>query len=329
MGDLAAHLGISRQLVSLVLNDAPGASAETRRRVRAAAAELGYRPHMAARALRQGGSTRLGVVFAPAHATEPDIVERIYPAAEREGYTVLLSAIAPTRSTDDAVDELLGHRCAAVIVIGSSRSTAQLRDLTVRVGVPVVVIGAGSRNAVFDVVKSAGDAGIALAVRHVVELGHRDIVYVNPAGMPAARLRRSGYLRTMRLFDLPPRVIDAPGDYTEEAGASAARQLLAGARLPTALIAGNDQAAIGVLQVLARAGVRIPDEVSLTGFDDTRFARLSSVDLTTVRQDPGDMGEAAVKAAVRRIADAALKATQFITTPRLIVRSSTSAPRSR
>jgi DNA-binding LacI/PurR family transcriptional regulator len=328
MADIAAHLGVSRQLVSIVLRDMPGASQETRDRVTAAARELGYSPHIGARTLRQTKSLSIGVAFAPVHATEPDIVEAIYPVAAAHGYRVVLSAQTHTRSTLLAVEELLGYRCTAIIVIGSLMTAAQTRALAKRVKVPLVVVGAGEKNAGFDVVRSAGDRGIAMVVDHLAELGHQEIAYLHAESMPPATLRLRGYLEAIGVAGLAADVVSVPGaDFTEEAGAIAGRELLARDLLPTAVVAGNDQQAIGLLQMLSRAGVGVPDKVSLTGFDDSRFATLSSVDLTSVRQDPEAMGRAAVAAAVRRIDGPTLRPSLHVVEPTLVVRSSTGRPR--
>ena len=328
MADIAAHLGVSRQLVSIVLRDRPGASAATRTRVRQAAQELGYSPHIGARTLRQSRSRQIGVAFAPAHGTEPDIVEAIYPAASEHSYQVVLSAQTGTRSTRQALEELLGYRCAAIIVIGSDLNNTEMRTLAKRVKVPVVVVGAGERNAAYDVIRSAGDTGIALAVEHLVGLGHEQIAYIHSEAMPAAALRLKGYTRAAQDAGLSEDIVVIAGpDYTEESGAEAARRLLARRTLPTAIVAGNDQEAVGAMQVLSRAGVALPQHVSVTGFDDSRFAQLSSIDLTTARQDPSLMGESAIGAAIRRINDATLRPSLRIVQPTLVVRSSTSPPR--
>jgi len=330
MADIAAHLGVSRQLVSIVLRDMPGASEATRERVREAAKDLGYSPHMGARTLRQTRSRQIGVAFEPAHATEPDIVEAIYPASGVSGLQVVLSAETPTRSAEQAVEELLSYRCAAIIVIGSELTHPQMRALANRVKVPLVAVGSGERNTSYDVVRSAGDHGIGMAVEHLVGLGHRRIAYVHGESMPSAALRLSGYSGAMAEAGLDPDVVMVPGpDYTEEAGALAGRAMLERRALPTALVAGNDQEAVGLMQVLARAGVSVPEDVSVTGFDDSRFARLSSVDLTTARQDPVQMGEAAVSLAVRRIGQPGRKPTISVIEPSFVVRSSTAKPRRR
>jgi DNA-binding LacI/PurR family transcriptional regulator len=327
MGDIAAHLGVSRQLVSLVLRDLPGASEDTRRRVRQAARDLGYRPHAGARALRRTRSSDLGVVFSPVHATEPEIVEAMYEAAAAKGYHVILAALTPNRSLGEAVDELLGHRCAAIVVMGAEVSHSVLRSIVERTPVPVTTVGGGNRNASYDVVRSSGDKGVAAAVDHLVSLGHRRICFLNSSSMIPGKLRLEGYMRTMAAHGLQPDPVIWSGEYDEEAGAVAARDLLERDELPTAVVAGNDQIAFGLLQVMLRAGVRVPEDLSVTGFDDIRVARLPGVELTTVRQDPALMGAAAVDVAVRRLEDPALRPDMRVVPTSLVVRSSTAAAR--
>jgi DNA-binding LacI/PurR family transcriptional regulator len=334
MADIAAHIGVSRQLVSLVLRDAPGASEQTRQRVREAAKELGFSPHVGARSLRRARSKDLGVIFAPAHSTEPEIVEAIYPAASARGYDVLLSAQTATHGTEQAVEELLGQRCAALILIGSALTLAGLKAVAERSLVPVVDVGFGRRNQSYDVVRSSGDKGIQQLVEYLAELGHRGITYVDPSSMPASPLRRRGYERAVKRLDLPSDIVSMPGDYTagnyfEEAGSAAAHAILGRRKLPTAVVAPNDHAAVGLLYTLIRNGVRVPEDVSVAGFDDAPIARSSSVDLTSVRQDPELMGVSAVEAAVRRMESTETRPREAVVETSLVVRSSTAPPRRR
>jgi DNA-binding LacI/PurR family transcriptional regulator len=326
MADIAADLGVSRQLVSLVLRDQPGASPETRARVAKAAKRLGYSPHTGARLLRQSTSRQLGVVFDPAHAAEHEIVQAIYSCAAEHGYQVVLSATTDRRSGMQAVEELLGYRCAALVVIGADLAPDELRALSRRANVPVVAVGAGRRNRSYDVVRSAGDDGVAQCLRHLAELGHRDITYVHASSMPPGPLRLSGYLRAVEELSMDPVVLDIPGDYTEECGAAAARRLLGDRDLPTAVMMSNDHAALGLILTLARAGVSVPADVSVTGFDDSGPARLSALDLTTVRQDPQEMGRIAVGAALRRLSEPARRPAETVVGTSLVVRSSTAPP---
>jgi DNA-binding LacI/PurR family transcriptional regulator len=215
-------------------------------------------------------------------------------------------------------------------VIGSDLTDAKMRTLARRAKVPVVVIGAGVANAAYDVVRSAGETGIALMVEHLVGLDHRRIAYVHAGSMAAADLRRQGYLTAAEAAGLEADVVQVRGkDYTEEAGVTAARLLLRRPRLPTAVVAGNDQQAVGVITALSRAGVLVPGQVSVTGFDDSRAARLSCIDLTTARQDPELMGRAAVEAAIRRIDNPDASAGVALIQPTTVVRSSTGPASSR
>jgi DNA-binding LacI/PurR family transcriptional regulator len=327
MADIAADLGVSRQLVSLVLRDQPGASAETRARVAESAKRLGYSPHAGARLLRQSASRQLGVVFAPQHAPAQEIVEAIYADASKRGYQVILSATTDARSELHAVEELLGYRCAALVVIGAELGADQVRALARRARVPVVTVGAGRRNRTYDVVRSAGDHGIAACVHHLAALGHRAITYVHASSMPPGALRLAGYMRAVEELSIASTVLELPGDYTEECGAEAARRLLEAPELPTAVMTSNDHAALGLVLTLARAGVTVPEDVSVTGFDDSRFARFSALDLTTVRQDPQQMARSAVEAALRRLLDPTKRPAEHVVGATLVVRSSTGIPR--
>jgi DNA-binding LacI/PurR family transcriptional regulator len=325
MGDVAAHIGVSRQLVSLVLSNTPGPSAESRERVLQAAAELGYHPDTAAQTLRRGRSRHLGVLFTMRQPHDVALVEGIYPAAERLGYDVALGAIGPSRDERRAVDNLLGYRIEALILIGPYLGPKGLVELAQRV--PIVEIGRRLNVAGVDSVRTADDKGAQQAVDHLVALGHCAITHVDGGTLPGANERRRGYRASMQHHGLDEHIRILPGDYTEESGAQAARELLA-SHLPTAVFAGNDRCAHGLLTTLLRAGRKIPDDISIVGYDDSPIARMSFVDLTTVRQDAVQMAELAVQAAARRLDGKRSTRRDTVLDPTLIVRSST-GPRQR
>lgn len=329
MADIADRLGVSRALVSIVLRDAPGASAQTRERVLRTARELGYTPNQGARSLRRTRSQHLGVTFVPTHASEPEIAESIYAAAAEKGYQVVLSAQTPDRDLRRTVEELLTYRCAAVLQLGSDLTHRQLVSLARRTPVPSVLVGSAPENTSYDVVRSDGTRGIALVTEHLLALGHRQLAYIHCPGLPSAAERLQGFTDAAAGGDrVTSRVLEiAEHGYTEEAGSEAARRLLAGPTLPTALVAGNDQQAIGAMWVLVRASIDVPGRMSVTGYDDTHFARLTAVDLTTASQDTRALGRQAVEAAVRRIEQPDLAPQLAVLEPRLIVRSSTASPR--
>lgn len=325
MGDVADLVGVSRQAVGLVFRGDKGISAETRERILQAADELGYQPDVAAQSLRQRASKHLGVVFSPNHSAEVDIVDALYPAAAAGGYGVVLSALTSTRNAAAAIDEVQGYRCAALLLVGLTIDQQDLRRIAARI--PVVSIGgnhAGDTGA--DYVRSAGDVGIRLAVEHLYSLGHRDIAYVDGRDMSSASVRQQGYVEACRRLKLRRRTIPIPGDYVEEAGATAARILLRDKSFPTAVVTANDHAAVGLIHTCLQAGIRIPADLSVTGFDDSRVSQLSYVDLTTARQDGEQMAQAAVSAALSRISGRH-EPIESVITPTLIVRGTTAAPR--
>ncbi|WP_051830883.1 LacI family DNA-binding transcriptional regulator [Streptomyces violens] len=326
MSDIAARVGVSQALVSLVFRNQPGASVRTRERVFEAAEELGYRPDTAAQLLRRTRSRQLGVLFTMRHPHDVDIVEALYPAAEKQDYHVVLSAMVATRDERRAVEELLGLRCEAILIIGTESTPDRLA--VVAGEAPVVAINPRKRASGMDVVRTADAKGVRQAVDHLTELGHRAIVHIDGGSMPGAAERRRGYRTAMRRHGLAEHIRIIPGDYTEESGARAARDLLACDTFPTAVIAGNDRSAHGLLTTFLRAGVRVPDDISIVGYDDSRLAGLSFIGLTSVRQDAAEVAELAVQAAVERLDNGRTTDRDIVLDPALVVRESTGQLRS-
>lgn len=324
MADVAAHAGVSRQTVSLVLGDKPGPNPRTREHVLRAAEDLDFHADTAARLLRRARSRQLGVLFTMEHSLDPLVIEGLYGAAATADYSIVLSAILPTRGVRHAVDELLGLRCEAIILIGLSiESPSHLTEVARQV--PVVEIGQHTGGAGIDSVRTADEEGARLAVDHLVHLGHRRILHVDGGPLPGAAGRRTGYRAAMREHGLGGHVEILPGDYTEESGARAARDLLTRADRPTAVIAGNDRCAEGMLHTLGRAGVSTPRDISIVGYDDSRNAGLSYLDLTTISQDATAMAELAVRACSERLDEQRAGTKDVVLTPTLAVRGSTAA----
>lgn len=325
MMDVAARVGVSRQLVGLAFRNEAGVGAATRERIFEAASELGYSPDIAARSLRRRTSNYIGVLFNPTHSADVDIVEALYPAALRRGYNLVLSALTSTRDERDAINELLGYRTDSLILISPEMPEDELRQLAKRV--PVVSMGRPLPPDVCNTVRSAGGKGIAEAVGHLVQLGHRRIAYVFGPSLPDSAARLEGYLSAMREHGLSGRVREVEGDFTEESGARAAEFFLADVDLPTAIVCSNDHAALGLVHSLLKAGLRVPEDVSVTGYDDSHIARLSFLNLTTSRQDPSEMGEAALELAIQMMSGQPAAPREHLIQPTLVVRGSTSPPR--
>jgi DNA-binding LacI/PurR family transcriptional regulator len=322
--DVAAHAGVSTATVSLVLRAAPGPSAATRERVLASATALRYRPDRAASLLARRRARLLGVVLdvrSPFHA---ELVEYLHEAADERGYDVLLSAVTPRHDEARAVETLVDSRCEALVLLAPTASPRRLGELAGEV--PVVAVGRRLRVPGVTVVRSSDAQGLRLAVDHLVSLGHRDIAYVDgPRGTIAAD-RRRGYQDAMRAHGLTARERVLPGDGTEASGTGAADALLAGGNLPTGVVAFNDQSALGVLDALLRAGVTAPRDVSVVGYDDSHYARLAHVGLTSVSQQAHLQATRAVAAAVALL-DGGETDPQVVLVPRLVIRTSTGAPR--
>lgn len=233
----------------------------------------------------------------------------------------MLGALLRTRNEQAAIHELLGYHSEALILIGGDADTRQLATVISRV--PIVEIGRKVNDPAIDVVRTDGAQGVKDAVNHLVSLGHRDIVHVDGQALPAAAERRHGYQAAMRRHELHDNIRVIHGDYTEESGVRAARMLLAEGSLPTAVVAGNDECALGLIESFIREGVDVPGDISVVGFDDSRLARLSFLNLTTVRQDSVQMAEAAVHAATRRLEDETAAARHIVLPPTLIIRQTT------
>ncbi|MGW1713954.1 LacI family DNA-binding transcriptional regulator [Streptomyces sp. NPDC002156] len=328
MADVAEKAGVSRALVSIIFRNQPGAGEETRERVLRIADEIGYRPDNAARLLARGRSRTLGVMFTVHQAFHTDLIEGIYPAAEHLGYDVLLSAAAQGRSEAKAVEALLGHRCEALIVLGPDADAAYLDAL----GKRTVVVSISRRvpGAPLDFVHSAEGKGVRQAMDHLVELGHQRIVHIDGGRGPGSADRRRAYRAAMRRHGLEPEGRVIPGDHTERSGIETGQLLLAerdqGQPLPTAVLAGNDRSAMGLLMALTRGGVEVPRDLSVVGYDDSHLSHLMPIGLTTVRQDAGLMAERAVGFAVRRLENPGLEPQEAVLEPKLVVRGSSGPP---
>jgi DNA-binding LacI/PurR family transcriptional regulator len=327
MADVADRAGVSRTLVSFILDGKPGASEETRRRVLAVAEQIGYRPDSAARLLARGRSRTLGVLMDVSQLFQAELVAGVYPAAEQLGYEVLLSANLPDRDESVPVDALLSHRCGGLILLGPTSDVAYLDSLADRV--PVVVVGRRLAKTADNLatVRTDDAKGMRQAVSYLVELGHRDIHHVDGGTDPGSADRRRAYRTAMRNHGLSNHAKVIPGAHNEEAGAVAARAMLAEPTLPTAVLAGNDRCALGLLDVFTRAGVQVPEELSLIGYDDCRISDNPRIDLTTVHQEAAGIARHAVQLAVEMLEQRRTGPADVVLEPKLVVRGTTAAPR--
>lgn len=314
--DVARRAGVSTATVSLVLRNRPGPSEATRGAVRAAALELGYRADRSASTLARRRSHLLGValeVTSPFHA---DLVSHLDEAAARAGLELVLATTSRRRSERDAIATLQDFRCEALVLLGSAEPDAVLQEIDQQC--PLVLVG---RAGAGDAVVTDDAAGLEQAITHLIERGHERIVYVDGPRGPIATARRQGYRSAMRRHQLGDHLRVIPGGDTETAGMRAGAALLSEDEPPTAAVAFNDRCALGVREAVVRAGRDVPGDLALVGIDDSPIARLETVSLTSVSQDPTAQARAAVDAVARRL-DGGPAAGPVLLQPRLVVRRS-------
>ncbi|MDR6687297.1 DNA-binding LacI/PurR family transcriptional regulator [Arthrobacter sp. 1088] len=314
--DVAEAAGVSRALVSIVMRDAPGASEATRLKVQQAAKELGYRPDSRARLLRSSRTRLLGVSFSTSHPFHAEIVDAAYAGATERGYDIALSAVANGRPESRAVESLLDLGCEALIMISPALGEDELAGYAARL--PVVSLLRDDVGEFLDSVSSDDDAGIRIAVEYLTSLGHRRIAHVDGGDAVSSPQRRDAFRAEMAGRGLEARVI--PGGATEEDGLRAGRELLED--LPTAVLAFNDRCALGIWESFRAAGLSVPEDVSVLGYDDSQFARLSYVQLSSVSQDAPLLARAAVDRAIDRL-EGSTPPAHLVRTPHLVIRNTT------
>ncbi|MFC4858851.1 LacI family DNA-binding transcriptional regulator [Actinophytocola glycyrrhizae] len=320
MEDVAARAGVSRALVSLVMRGSPKVSAARRAAVLTAAAELGYSPHAMARSLASRTSHVLGVMVSDLHNPFwAEVVDGLDGHARAAGFELVINTggRSPARERR-ALRSLTSFRPAGIALLGP---VVPSPAITAAADIPLVLISRSSRLSTVDTVNDDGRAGSALAVDHLVALGHRHIVHIDGGTGSQAAPRRTGYRLAMARYGLAPRVVH--GEYTEAAGAAAIRAL----RRPfTAVIAANDLNAVGVLSALAEAGLRVPADVSVVGYDNTWLAALRHIGLTTIDQPRAEMGRLAASALISRVRGERTKPVRHLLRPTLVTRATTGPP---
>ena len=331
--DVARLAQVHKATVSRALNARTRhqVNAETLKRVKRAARQLGYVPNAMARGLRTSRSMTIGVII-------PDLMNPIFPPIIRgiegvlqaRGYTVL---VANTDTHDDveisAFESLLQRRVDGFILATGRLDDQPVIEEAAAAGVPVVLVNRDSGVGHYPVVSGNNSDGIRCAVKHLVDLGHRRIVHVaGPSNYSTARTRAESFEAAARAAGVEHHTIYAES-FTIDAGEKAAEGLLAGpGDLPTAVVAGNDLVALGVIRRLRADGVRCPEDVSVVGFNDMPFAEDFWPPLTTVHMPLRELGAEAALLLLRGIEEGEQEAATLTLPVSLVVRGSTGpAPR--
>lgn len=323
--DVASRAGVSKSLVSLVLRGDTGVSEPRRAAVTRAVEELGYRPNRAARALGVGRSGTVGVLLNDLrNPWFVDLLAGLTATLDTVGLAPVLVDSATTRRIGGApVDRLLEQQVDGIVVVGTSEDGAALREAVA--SVPIVLAGTYDPQELgADVVVNDDETGARLATEHLLDLGHTRIVHLSgPARV--GELRAAGYRRAVADRGLEPLVV--PGSMTEESGYAAARRVMAHEPRPTAVVAYNDLTAIGTLSAADDTGLRVPEDLSVIGYDNTYLAAIRHISLTTVDNGTFAIGVQAARWLSERIGGHTGPARTHRVPVTLRVRGTTAAPR--
>ncbi|WP_309065640.1 LacI family DNA-binding transcriptional regulator [Microbacterium sp.] len=321
--DVARLAGVSHQTVSRVLNDLPNVRAATKERVEQAIRQLNYVPSQAARALVTRRSRTIGLVATGLPDWGPSsIVLSFNRSARAAGYAVVSANPADVEGATlrSAAEMLIRQSVEAIVLLASERGALDaFADWDL--GIPFIAIASEARGRGVRVTLDQY-AGARRAVAHLQELGHRDIRHIaGPVGSMDAEERLRGWRDALRDAGWHP-AEPLRGDWTSTSGYEIGRRLLAEGT-PDAVFASNDQMALGLLHAVQEAGLRVPDDLSVVGFDDVPDAAHFSPPLTSVRQDFTALGQEAMAAVLAQITDEDTPIAPEPRVPELIVRAST------
>jgi LacI family transcriptional regulator len=304
--DIAREAGVSRTTVSHVLNNHPGVALniKTRERVLATARKLGYVPNSAAQMLVTGRSRTIGLIL-----SRPDLisVDAFVPAmicglnevCGIRAYRLLMESIHENSGIDSYLDLAKSKRIDGLIVINPREGDAALRKV-IESKFPLVVFGSSGHPRENSIGTKDGEASCT-ATRHLMSLGHRRVAHISYAPLIylPARVRFRGYRTALRKAGIRfDERLFAEGNFTCESGYHAMKQILASGVAPTALFAGNDTLALGAMTAAREAGLSIPNEFAVVGYDDIPSAAFACPPLTTIRSHAVDQGKLVAEAAI-------------------------------
>lgn len=321
MYDVAREAGVSHQTVSRVVNSAPNVAEGTKLRVRAAMQLLDYRPSASARSLAARRTHAIGVVtFVGPYFGPMSTIQGVEAAARARRYTpysVSLAGLEP-RQSRAVLDDLLQRDVEGLVVVAPTDEQAELVDSVLPQDLPVLALEA--RLPGRPLVASDNETGGALAGEHLVSLGHRRLAHIaGPPGWSEARLRTVGWEKVLEAHGLEPGV-RVDGDWSARSGHEAwSRMRQAGV---TAVYAANDQMALGLLSALYEAGLRVPEDVSVVGYDNTPESGWYFPPLTTVEQEFRRAGEVGIEQLMKLVEGLPVE-PEVLVAPALVERHST------
>src|SRR5262245_60662575 len=325
--DIAKLAGVSTATVSHVVNDTRFVSEETKQKVLAVIERTGYTPNANARNLASRQNHTLGLILSDlSNPFFPELVKSIQESAIEAGYDISMgnTNYDPQR-TASCVQRMLEQRVSGVAVMTSEMDAALIRRLAER-EIAVVFLDVGKAGPHTSNIVVNYEKGIREGVEHLLQLGHRRIAYISgPQRLKSAQRRLLAFSKTMKKYDASLRTEPSiyEGDFKATGGQMAVAEILRQKTAPTAILAANDLMAIGALGELKKAGLRVPEDISVIGFDDIAFAALTDPPLTTIALPREEIGRAAVEALLNTIKDSGRLGQEYKIAPALIVREST------
>lgn len=323
MKDVAEIAGVSVQTVSAVINEKQGITLETRKRVLDAVAELGYRPYSVARSLRTRRTRTIALIISdianPSFATMASAAERY---TDSLGYSLVLYNTHDDVQRESSYIAVASERWVdGVLVVAAQDSVTGLEALRLA-GIPAVAIDRIPQNYNGPSVTLDNYNAGRMAAEHLLELGHTKLAHISgPLELRLARERQAGFCTTVEERGLNPCTYS--GGWRCEDGYRVTQQILASNTHPTAIFAANDRMAVGAMRAMGKAGLRVPEDVSVIGLDNIEISAFQNPPLTTIQQSFEDLATLALELLFDLLADKEPATQQIVIPPHLIVRAST------
>jgi LacI family transcriptional regulator len=326
---IAKRARVSTATVSRTINGSNKVTPETAERVWRVVRSLGYQPNSYARALVSGKSRMLGLIISDiVNPFFPELVRSFEEIALENGYEVIVANTGydPDRM-ERGVSRMLERKAEGVAVITSEMDEHFVAQIAER-RIPMVFLDTARLGARVSKISVDYSQGIREAVEHIVGLKHRRIAFISgPTELRSAETRRTAFLKCLRQYGvLPDKNLIQIGNHRIDGGEAAMEQLLALSQPPTAVLTSNDLTAMGVLRAIYKAKLRVPDDISVVGFDDIQFSEFTQPALTTVRLSRTEVAQKAFSALATLILNESDKGQQYDIETHLVVRDSTGPP---
>jgi LacI family transcriptional regulator len=325
--DVARHAGVSVATVSKVLNNRYGVAASTYAHVQKVIAELGYEASLVAQSLRNHKTNVIGILVFDLEPFSTELLKGAADAIRDTGFELVIYSAAGRTGDLEGWERRYLSRLSGTLIDGAVLVTPTIVD--VNYGAPVVAVDPHTGTSQIPTIDADNLRGAHLATEHLIDLGHTRIAMITGRhDLLSSVLRERGYRQAMRKaqLDIDERLIQA-GEYLPDPSRYAARTILSLPEPPTAIFAANDTSALATMAVATELGLRVPEDLSVVGFDNIPESALNVPALTTVEQPIRLMGQRAVEMLIELIEGRPLERTHLTLETRLVVRASTSAPR--